>query len=512
MPGLRSILSLAPALIVAGCAAGPNYHRPEMHPPAQFVAGPATVVATTSATPAADYASWWHALQDPVLDSLVERAVQANPDVEIALSRLQAARTYEAGLTSVVLPIGEASAGGGRGTGSDLARGRASQTLISADNSHGLTQINALGGFDAVWELDLFGRYRREIQAAHFDTEAAAAARSEVLVTVIADVTRAYVDLRGLQMQAAVLRSAVTALDEAHRIADIRYQRGITNELDSTLAARELATVQASLAPVEAQVSAAQYTIAVLLGEYPEQMAAELSVPAVVPDVPAAVAPGVPVDLLRRRPDVRQAEWQLASATANIGIATAGLFPRIAITGAIGAQRQGYGTTPEIGQHVWSAGPAALWPLLDFGALDAQVEIADLNTHALLVNYRRTIENAVRDVDTSIAGLGGAREQLARLGDALVASQRAVTLANERYERGLTDYLNVVDAERAEYTLEVQYAAAQVTLAEQFVALYRSLGGGWENYQTLPPRYTPRPAIVAAFQRILSRDDPLNTP
>jgi NodT family efflux transporter outer membrane factor (OMF) lipoprotein len=499
---------LAPALLASACAVGPDYHRPETHTPAQFIAAGAPA----GAAPAPELASWWHGLQDPVLDSLVERAITANPDIEIALSRLQAARTYEAGLASVMLPIGLASAGGGRGTGSDLARGRASQTLLSADNSHGLTQINELGGFDAVWVLDLFGRYRREIQAAHFETEAAAAARSEVLVTVISDVTRAYVDLRGLQMQAAVLHSAVDALQEAARIAQIRYQRGITNELDATLAARELATVQASLAPVEAQVSAAQYTIAVLLGEYPEQMAAELAAPAVVPDVPAAVASGVPVDLLRRRPDVQQAEWQLASATAKIGVATAALFPTVALTASIGAQRQGLGTTPVIGQHVWSAGPAAVWPLLDFGALDAQVEIADLDTHALLVNYRRTIENAVRDVDTAMVNLAGAREQLARLGDALVASQRAVTLAHERYERGLTDYLNVVDAERAEYTLEVQYAGAQVTVAEQFVALYRSLGGGWESYQTLPPRYTPRPAIIATFQRILSRDDPLNSP
>jgi NodT family efflux transporter outer membrane factor (OMF) lipoprotein len=508
MGSTRAPIALFALALLAACAAGPNYHRPDVHAPEHFVAGGTPA----GPSPAPELAAWWHGMQDPVLDTLVERAVIANPDVEIALARLQAARTYEAGLTSVMLPIGQASAGGGRGTGSDLSRSRVSPTLGSADNDRGLTQINELGGFDAVWVLDLFGRYRREIQAAHFDTQAAAAARSEVLVTVISDVTRAYVDLRGLQMQAAVLRSAVAALEEAARIAQLRYQRGITNELDATLAARELATVQASLAPVEAQVSAAQYTIAVLLGEYPEQLAAELATPAVVPEVPAAAAAGVPVDLLRRRPDVQQAEWQLASATANIGVATAALFPTVAITASLGAQRQGLGTTPVIGQHVWSAGPAALWPLLDFGALDAQVEIADLNTHALLVNYRRTIESAVRDVDSAIVSLAGAREQLARLGDALVASQRAVTLARERYERGLTDYLNLVDAERAEYTLEVQYAGAQVTVAEQFVALYRSLGGGWQNYQTLPPRYTPRPAIIAAFQRILSRNDPLKSP
>src|SRR5262249_11408749 len=157
-----------------------------------------------------------------------------------------------------------------------------------------------------------------------------------------------------------------------------------------------------------------------------------------------------PVDLLRRRPDVMQAEWELAGATARIGVAIANLFPRIALTGALGYQRQALGVKPQVGEHLWSLGPTAIWPLLDFGALDAQVEIADLEPHARLVNYRRTIQNAVRDVDTAASGLAAGRERLARLGEALLASQRAVTLANERYVRGLTDFLNVVDAEREE--------------------------------------------------------------
>lgn len=492
---------------LAGCAAGPAYRRPQVHAPPEYAAH--LTVADAATAPAVDPARWWRSLNDAELDSLIERAIKANPDLQIALTRLQAARTFESAIIGRALPSAEATAGGGKGTGTDLSRGRAGPELISADTTHGLSQVSEVAGFDALWELDLFGRYRREVQTAHYDSQAQLAARNAVLLTVVADVARAYIDLRGLQTQAAVLRAGVTALSESRRIANIRFERGITNELDAALAARELATLEARVAPIDAQVSAAEYTIATLLGLYPEDLVAELAAPGLVPAVPSAINTGLPLDLLRRRPDVEQAEWDLAGGTARIGIATTNLFPRIAITGAIGYQRQGLGVTPVIGQHIWSAGPAAIWPLLDFGALDAEVEIANLDTRALLVRYRKVIQAAVQEVDTAAGGLSAERERLAKLDEALVASQRAVTLASERYERGLTDFLNVVDAQRQEYLIEEDYTAAQIGLGEQFVALYKGLGGGWEDYQKLPPSYTPKPAIIAVFQRILSPDDPL---
>jgi len=503
----------AAAIAVGGCAAGPDYHTPSIATPARYAAtAPLTAAATFAAAgaPAAvDQALWWHALHDPELDSLIERAIAGNPDLTIALERLQAARSYEAALIGTVLPVAGATAGAGRGTGSDLMRGRVAQPLVAADNSAGLQHINEIGGFDAVWELDIFGRYRREIEAARYDTEASLAARNAVLVVVAADVARAYVDLRGLQMRAAVLDAAMSTLRESLRIVRIRYERGITNELDVTLASRELATLEAQSAPVNAAVRAAQYTIATLLGRYPEDLVEELTARQMVPQVPAAVDAGLPLDLLRRRPDIRQAERELAGANARIGIATANLFPSLAITAGIGVQRQALGVAPSVSEHIWSVGPSLLWPLLDFGALDAQVEIADLHTRALLVNYRKTIQGAVREVDTSLDRFTAQQASLDRLGAALVASQRAVTLATERYQRGLTDFLNVVDAQRQEYDIEEQYADAQVALAESFIALYRSLGGGWENYQALPPIHRPEPAIIAAFQRVLTRNDAL---
>jgi NodT family efflux transporter outer membrane factor (OMF) lipoprotein len=500
--GLRVALALSSGLLmVSGCAVGPNYHPPQLPLPDHYAAVPPATGGSV-----VELASWWRALQDPELDSLIDRAISANPDVEIALDRLQAARTFEAGMLGTALPDLEGSAAAARGTGSDLARGRASQSLISADNTAGLKHLNELGGFDSLWELDIFGKYRREMQAARADTQALAAARNGVLVAIIADVARAYVDLRGAQMRVATLQATVQALQESQRIVHIRYERGITNELDVTLADRELADTQGQLAPLQAQVSAGQYTIATLVGRFPEDLVAELTPPSMIPGTPELAPAGLPVQLLRQRPDIQQAERELAAASARIGVATAALFPDVAVTAAIGFQRQGLGTDPAVGQHIWSAGPAVLWPLLDFGTLDAQVDIADLRTRALLVSYRKTVQAAVSEVDTAFSRYTAEQSRLAKLAVAVTASQRAITLAQERYERGLTDYLNVVDAQREGYDIQAEYIQAQAAADDQFVALYRSFGGGWQLYQKVPDIRPPQPAIIAAFRRLVHPD------
>jgi NodT family efflux transporter outer membrane factor (OMF) lipoprotein len=508
---MRAVKSLWVALAVAsaGCAVGPDYRAPTPDEPPHFAAtDPGHATASAGPAAAVDLAQWWKSLNDQELNALVERAVKSNLDLAVALTRLQQARTYESVVLGHALPEVDASAAAGRGTGTDLTKGRADQALRSADTGAGLRQINAIGGFDAVWELDVFGKFRREIEAARYDREAAAAARNAVLTSVVADVVRAYVDLRGFQTQVGILRKASDVLRESLRIVTIRYQRGITNELDVALATRELDTFQAQVMPLESQVSAAQYALAVLVGEYPENMVHELSRPDLIPSMPGTAAPGVPLDLLKRRADVQQAERNLAAATARIGVATADLFPQVTLVGSIGEQAQGWGTTPNVNKHIWSFGPGAIWPLLDFGALDALVDIAQLEAHADLATYRRTILGAVQEVDAALDAYTAQQDRLKNLGDAMIAGQRAVDLSTERYNRGLTDYLNVVDAERQFYDLQEQYAAAQVSQAEQFVQLYKSLGGGWQNYQTLPAIRRPQPAIIAAFRRVLSSPGP----
>ena len=454
-----------------------------------------------------DPAQWWRALHDPQLDSLIERAIRANLDIDIALTRLQEARTRLAGTASGILPQLGVGGGAAHGTGSDLARGRAPQTLVSAENTGRLAQVEQVIGFDAGWDIDLFGKYRREIEAARYDAQAAVWARNAVLIAVVADVARAYVDLRGLQMRLAITRRDAASAQQFHDLVQARYERGLTNELDVNVANRELATLHAAIVPLLAQSNAVQYSIAVLLGQFPEELDAGLAKPGLIPALPQGVEPGLPLDLLKRRPDIQEAERQLAAATARIGVATANLFPRLAITASAGVQSASIGNAP--GSHIWSVGPALYWPLLDFGALDAQVSVADLHTHERLVAYRRTVLAAVRDADTAIGNFAAEQQRLQRLEEAMVASERAVSLAAQRYERGLTDLLNVVDAERQQYALEIEYAAAQQSAAEAFVGVYRALGGGWEAYQDIPPlHHRPLPAVLAALRSVVLHEDP----
>jgi len=507
--GVRRALLLAGIVSgLAACAVGPNYHPPHSAPPDHYAGAASAALdaqrASTGGPPAADPASWWRSLHDAELDRLVERALAGNTTLEIALTRLQEARTFEMVLTGYALPRIDAGAGGGRGTGSDLTRGRVATPLGSADHTVAPAQhLTDIAGGYALWDVDLFGKFRREIEAARYDAQAAAAVRDAVQVAVIADVVRAYVDLRGLQMELAVLQQSDAAAKSLLDLVQARFDRGITNELDLTLARRQYATVESSMAPLAAQAQSAQYAIAVLLGRYPEELVQELSPRALIPTLPASVPAGVPLDLLRRRPDIRAAEWDLAAATARIGVATANLFPQISLGAGLGVQSEGLGYQPAGRQRIWSAGYTAVLPLLDFGTLDAIVAVADLQTHEKLVNYKRTVQAAVAEVDTAMISYQAQLERLASLGDAVAASQRAMELASQRYDRGLSDFLNVIDAQRQAYDLEGQYVQAQINAAEQFVGLYRGLGGGWEQYAGPPDLPLPQPAVVAMFRRLV---------
>ena len=434
---------------------------------------------------------------------MIDRAIAASPTLEIALERLQQARAQEAVVIGAALPAAGASEGGGWGTGSDLARGRGSPTLVSGENAGTLAQISNAVGFDAAWEIDVFGKFRRAIEAAQYDVDAAVADRNMVLISVIADVTRAYLELRALQMQLVVLRKDIQVAQNYVNFVKERFNRGITNELDVTLAQRELAQLQAQVAPLMAQIDAARYVIAVLIGEFPENLRWELAKPGMLPALPAHIGAGLPIDLLRRRPDIVEAERQLASANALVGVATADLFPQVAVTGSFGWQ-QAPGLVRAPINPIWSVGPAVAAPLLDFGRLDAIVEKADFRSRELLSNYKQTVLNAFREVDTAIDAYAAQQDRLRHLAEALTAARRAVTLATERFDRGLIESLNVIDAQRVEYEIEQQYVSAQESAAGQFVTLYKSLGGGWEDYQVFPPIRPPLPAVAAAFKSLLA--------
>src|SRR4029079_10764280 len=278
-----------------------------------------------------------------------------------------------------------------------------------------------------------------------------------VLVSLIADVVRAYLDLRALQMELAVLRKNIEVARKYVDFVKERYDRGITNELDVTLARRELEQRLAEVARLTARIEAARYVIAVLIGAFPEQIGSELKRPGMLPVLPSRIRAGLPIDLLRRRPDIVEAERQLASATAQIGVATANLFPQVAVTAAAGRQT---GVSPFLINPIWSVGPAFAVPILDFGRLDAIVERAGYRSRELFFIYKQTVLNAVREVDTAIDAYAAQQSRLRHLAEALSAARRALTLATERFDRGLTDSLNVIDAQRQEYEIEQQYVIA----------------------------------------------------
>jgi NodT family efflux transporter outer membrane factor (OMF) lipoprotein len=487
---------------LSGCAVGPDYELPTGAIPKLFGS-----VAMTEAVPgpptSADFVRWWNVLRDRQLNALIERAIVQNPDIEIALTRVQEARTQQVVVLGALLPTVGASAMIATGTGTDLSKGRAAQSIRAGDATTNLKSIQRIAGFDAGWELDLFGKYKRLLEASRDDTEAQMELRNAVLITVIADVARNYLEIRSLQSRLEIARNDVVTAQKTVDLLLTRFDRGLSNELDLTLARRQLATQQARLPALQAAISAAISKLALLLGTYSAEVAGELQRPGAAPRVPDRLRAGVPVDLLRRRPDIRAAERQLAAATARVGVAIADLFPTVAVTAGFGAQGgTRSGAAVPIHNPIWSFGPGGYWPLLDFGKLDALINIQEMKAHEQFVNYKKTIVVAVEEVDQAIKQYRLDVAQQKALGVALTASHRAVDLAMERYERGVTDFLNVLDAQRQDYVLEDQNAVAEGVVVLQYVAFYKALGGGWELYEELPPIPEPQPALIATARRL----------
>ena len=496
------------AAALGGCTVGPDYHTPDIALPDSFLPPVVQIAQKTSRRPGANITDWWQSLHDPLLNSLVSRAIESNLDLEIALTRIQVARTQELVVIGEMLPSSEAGAGGGAGTGTNMTTGRASPALRSAENTNNLAQTSrwwagSMPPGSSTSSASSAGNLKRQLTP----LKSLADIRDWVLVTVAADVARAYLDMRAFQRQLAVLRKNVDVAKASFDFQKSRFQQGIANELDLVLAERYLATLRSSIAPLEAQIAASQHVIAVLLGQYPEDLAKELAKPGKLPALPAQIPPGLPIDLLRRRPDIHAAERQLAAATARIGVATADLFPQFIVSGAVGGQGGPRSSSAVPLTFIGSAGPSVYWPMLDFGTLDAIANIAELQAHELLVNYRQTILTAVQQVDDAVAIYGAAQQRLKDLDRAIVAAHQSTKLATERYERGLTDYLNVLDAERQQFDLEEQYVGTQQSAAEQLITLYKALGGGWELHEIMPPIKQPQPAIIAAARRLLSPDE-----
>jgi NodT family efflux transporter outer membrane factor (OMF) lipoprotein len=324
-----------------------------------------------------------------------------------------------------------------------------------------------------------------------------------VLVSLVANVARDYVQVRTLQLRLQIAQEYVETERRTTDLVRLRLKRGLGNQLDVALAERQHSAALARIAPLESAIAATERQLAVLLGQFPGTLRAELDRPGDLPATPPGIAAGMPAGLLRRRPDIRRVERQLAAATARTGVATADLFPRVVVSAATGYQGQGLGRTPVLLHEIWSLGPSLYWPFLDFGTLDAQVNAQDFRTQQLVFTYRQTVINAVREVDDALSNYASDRDEQAQLGDAVTSSRQAVKLATERFKNGLTDFLNVLDAQRELDDLEDQYAVVQEAVADQFIALYKALGGGWEGYETPAPP-GPRPALFAAGRALFT--------
>jgi NodT family efflux transporter outer membrane factor (OMF) lipoprotein len=450
-------------------------------------------------------------LRDAQLNSLVDRAIQNNLDLKIALDRLQQARLQLVVIGAQALPDVNSSAGGGVGTGTDETKGRAAQALRDGTNAQGLKKISEIGGLDAEWQIDIFGKIARRFEAQVYTTEALKEARNWIYVVIAADVARLYFDLRARQQRLQILNRDIDAARKVLDLAQTRLDRGLTNELDVLLAKRQVETLQADVEPLKALIAANGYAISVLVGEYPETIDRELRRPGAIPRLPARAPVGLPVDLLRRRPDIVEAERLLAAAVATIGARTADLFPTVALTAGAGAQGGPRSVSAVPITWIGSVGPAFSAPILDFGALDALIEIADYRAHELATAYKQSILIAVQQVDEANAAYLAYRQSVRSLDLALDAAHQATRVATERYDRGLTDFLNVLDAERQQFALEQQRAEIVRLEGDAFVALYKALGGGWPPNEIIPPIRHPDPAVIAAVKR-LSEDPPHRPP
>ena len=470
-------LTIAPALalVAGGCAdlpgVGPDYHAPANKVPAHW-AEPFSGGETNSGDATT---AWWKNFHDAELDSLVARAVSSNLDLRIAQARVREARAQYGGASADLWPTVDA--------GASYQRVRAPKQLpvlgelnlpSHEDNLH-------VSGFDASWELDVFGGKRRAVEAAKAQFTGAEFGRRDVLVTLLGEVARNYVDLRGYQRRLAIANQNIESQEKSLAITRDRFTNGLAKDLDVQQAMTVLATTRAAVPTLESAIQTTTHRIEVLLGGQPGTLQTELAGAAPIPVQPPQVPVGLPSELLLRRPDVGRAERRLAAATANIGVAKSDLFPKFYLTGIAGLESASAGDWFTAGSRFWSVGPTVQWRIFDAGRIRANIRVQNARQEQALSAYEQTVLTAFEEVEDNLVLY--AKEQTRRnsLQDAVLASQKSLDTANRLYAGGLTDFLQVLDAERALYNAQDALAQSDRSVSANLVALYKSLGGGWET-------------------------------
>jgi multidrug efflux system outer membrane protein len=485
---MKRMAALGLLFLAVGCTVGPNYKRPDISVPAAWKEAQQTGIDTTGT----DLARWWTSFNDPLLDSLVERALRSNLDLRIAEARIREARANRAVVAAGAWPtVGISGSynrvrssenafaispqgGGGGGTGGGGSSG-------GGGGSSSLDQNFYKTGFDASWEIDVFGGVRRGVEAADATVDAAVEDRRDVLVTLLGDVAKNYIDVRGFQRQLAVSRENLKTQEETLHLTRVRFQAGLASDLEVAQQEAQVNTTASLIPLLESSLKQAAYSLDLLLGLEPGVLAGEFSQDAPIPSLPSKILVGLPSELLRRRPDVRRAERQLAAATAQVGSAMADLFPKFSLTGVVGLTSISASDWLSRGSRFWNIGPTISWPIFDAGKIRANIEVRNAQQEQALTQYEKSVLSAFQDVETALVNYANEQATHRSLTEAVAANRRAVTMANELYIRGLNDFLNVLDTQRALYATETALTQSQATMAANLVALYKALGGGWEN-------------------------------
>ena len=474
----RSLAAVGIA-VVGGCAVGPNYHPPAAPAPAAW-SSPVTNGLTDSASAAS---SWWTSFNDVELDSLILRASRSNLDLRVAEARLRQARAVREGSAADFLPSPEASG--------SVARAQQSQNqpLIGAlplPANFPFEYSVYQAGFDASWEIDIFGGKRRALEAATAEWEGAIEARNDVMVSLLAEVARNYVELRGSQYRLEIAQRDLKLQAEALELIRDRFQGGVATELDVSRSAALLAGVQATIPPLDTAMRVAMYSIAVLLDQEPGKLVAELSPLMPVPPAPPEVPIGLPSDLLQRRPDVRRAERQLAAETARIGVAKSDWFPKLSLTGDVGTESVSPGKSLEPGSLFWSLGPSLEWRGLDFARVRAEVRGQTAAQEVALATYEKTVLISLQEAENAVVTYAQEQNRHRALANEVAENRHSLEMATSLYAEGRVNFLDVLDVRRSLYESDDQLAVSDQAISLDLIALYKALGGGWGTMAGLP--------------------------
>lgn len=464
------------ALLLAGCTTvGPDYREPRMAVPANYL--------EPSASGVVQLDHWWRGFGDAQLSGLVEQALRQNLDLELATARIREARALERVAGADMSPQVAAEA--------SVTRQRISENAIPTPPGSGAAGGAGFAlpgeefttwraGFDASWELDLFGRNAREREAAAARTGAAIWNRRDVEVLIAAEAANAYLRLRTLQGRIANAEAELARQQRFEQLVAARARGGLVTGQDLEQQRSERSTAAAAIPALQAQAKAEIHALGVLTGSTPDSLANQLAAPAELAAAPP-VPPGLPSDLLRRRPDIRAAERELAAATADIGVAVADLYPRISLTAAPALVSTALGSFLAWGSRSFSAGAGLDWPMLDGGRREANVEVRNARQEQAVIAYRRAVLTALQDVEDALGRVDGDRCQLAELEQAHVTAGRAEEIARTRYRGGLVTLSDVLVAQQRRLLLEEQVIETRGAQARDTVALVKALGGGWQE-------------------------------